>query len=319
METATKPERPVIGTVCSALIENQRGEVLVKETSEGISLLGGSAKWSRRFPECLESMVEEEHNVRIKPRRIQGVFQNQTRKGSWITNISVTASCDSHRNKKDCFWVNKHTILEGADYGTRSPDLHEAVCISFQNTQGAGFDFVTVTDKAYQISEVKSVGMPVTGMVIINPYTEKFLLMQCGKEERSDYKKWSLLGGTVNFGEGRVTTVTREVQEEGGIVPIGVGLVGIYVNHVQGVGHITNIASIGYQFREQAQPSQEFEGEVKQFSWLSLDEIHSMDADSFRTRDTPLAIKHAEWLSQHGGFFDKNLVRHLQYTLPDTE
>ena len=312
MKIGTEPAKPKVCTIASAFIENDNGKILVKEVPKrGISMLGGFVKWSEGFPQCLEERIRDEHNIRIKSRRIQTVYQGHAHGGSWITNINVIASCDDQTQKRNCFWMDKHDVLKQDPDRLRTQDIKWAISSAMQNSPGAGLDFITVTEGESKLIDQEEIGRTVASMVIKNPYTGKFLLMRCGRGPQTG--KLSLIGGGVELGEGRGSTISRETAEEAGTVPFEVGLVGMYIHYLEKVGHIANLTSMGYQYHEEVNTPPKFTNEVAELVWLSLNEISSMDSDNFRTPDAVLAIRHSEWLATHGGFFDRNLVKKVKY------
>lgn len=123
---------------------------------------------------------------------------------------------------------------------------------------------------------------PAAAVAIINPKRELLML------HRMDNKKWTMPGGTLEFGESMTECALREVKEESGLDVKILDIIGTYtdpnIRVAYSDGEVRQEFTIVY-YGEALNYDVNLDDESSQFKWVPLDEIIGLPlADSQKRR-----------------------------------
>lgn len=123
---------------------------------------------------------------------------------------------------------------------------------------------------------------PAAAVAILNSKHQLLML------HRKDNQKWTLPGGTMEFGESMTECALREVKEESGLDVIIIDVIGTYtdpnIRVAYSDGEVRQEFTIVY-YGEVTNCNVVLDEESSQFQWVSLDEILDLPlADSQRRR-----------------------------------
>lgn len=123
---------------------------------------------------------------------------------------------------------------------------------------------------------------PAAAVAILNGKRELLML------HRKDNKKWTMPGGTLEFGESMVDCALREVKEESGLSVEIKDIIGTYtdpnIRIAYSDGEVRQEFTIVY-YGETKDFDVKLDEESSQFVWVSLDEVNDLPlADSQRRR-----------------------------------
>lgn len=268
--------------------------------------------WGLGFKDALRERVDYENSLIIRANGISRVFQNKTPNENWITNFNVRGYVEIGEGR-GVHWFAREDVLGGkiplrtADtaiavrqsYNSEKYDL-DSICVNF-NGKSQGLTAKLADDPL----GVTPFEVGVYSMVI--KCKDEYLLMECGREERSR-GTFSLIGGKIDRGLGLVEGVMKEAFEETlqSIWPIGI--VGVYVNLSRGraVPNICTYAEVPEKFERE--PNDEVAG----LSWHSLDQIRRISGEVFRTPDTLQAITRADYLERNSQLLPLHFVETIR-------
>ena len=133
-------------------------------------------------------------------------------------------------------------------------------------------------DDAPAVNSIK----PAAAVAILNPKCELLML------HRNDNKKWTMPGGTLEFGESMTECALREVKEESGLDVKIKDIIGTYtdpnIRIAYSDGEVRQEFTIVY-YGEALDYDVTLDEESSQFKWVSLDAIFDLPlADSQRRR-----------------------------------
>lgn len=123
---------------------------------------------------------------------------------------------------------------------------------------------------------------PAAAVAIFNAQNEILML------HRTDNNKWTMPGGTLEFGESLIGCAIREVHEETGLDVVVQDIVGTYTNPnvlvAYSDGEVRQEFTIVY-YAEADADSVTIDAESSEYQWISLDEVVSLPlADSQKRR-----------------------------------
>ena len=123
---------------------------------------------------------------------------------------------------------------------------------------------------------------PAAAVAIFNAQNEILML------HRTDNNKWTMPGGTLEFGESLIGCAIREVHEETGLDVVVQDIVGTYTNPnvlvAYSDGEVRQEFTIVY-YAEANADSVTIDAESSEYHWISLDEVVSLPlADSQKRR-----------------------------------
>ncbi|MDO8459659.1 MAG: NUDIX hydrolase [Nanoarchaeota archaeon] len=311
----TLENHPLCYTICSAII-TKGGEIGLKESDEGLSLLGGFVDWWPGFPKCIIERTISENGIDFSPSRINGIVQSRSLSGKWITNINVIGPATNIIEEKGVKWFKLEEVLSH-EKDFRTPDTaallrniytHSPFDLNFINTTAGRPAYPSpkvnyANTESYNLNDI----IVVSSVVRYKEEGEdaKYALMVCGSKESSE-GKLSLFGGKLAGAESIIKGTLRELFEEaGGFIGYPLGLVGAYINYrgrdKNGQGmYATNFSTLIRAPHTNIDLPSYIKGEVAKIEWYSIKELHKIPAESFRTIDTKEAILKADYKLRFG-------------------
>ncbi len=123
---------------------------------------------------------------------------------------------------------------------------------------------------------------PAAAVAVLNANRELLML------HRRDNKKWTMPGGTLEFGESMTECALREVREESGLDVVIKDIIGTYtdpnIRVAYSDGEVRQEFTVVY-FGEAQNYDVSIDEESSQFRWVPLDELHRLPlADSQKRR-----------------------------------
>lgn len=301
-------------TVCSALIY-QGNKLPLKDTGEGLSLLGGHVQWDMGFPDCIKYRIAGENGIQFTPQYINGITHDVTQHGLEVLNVNVYGLVTDISESKGVHWFTTEEALREADKGNmRTPDARVLLLERYRSRK-IPLSFIQVTGgitRGPQSSEVVTAGST-TAVPADHPWAPKDFIVVGGSiyhREENGPLKWGLMrcgrpqylgklssfGGRPKPGDSILQTLVRETSEESGetlhIDPIG--LCGIFLNPVgqyrgQPNNYAANFACVARARNKITEIPEHVKGENKEVVWKTLEELVAMRAEEFRTEDTRAA------------------------------
>jgi len=285
-------------TVGSAVVYNAEGQVALKETGAGLSLLGGYVDF-RGGIESIQSRIQNKHRLGFIVEGINGIVQTLSATGKSVVNINLRGIAHDAADS-DVIWIHPHEIMSRPE-DCRTIDTVPLIERSFNSVVPLSFIHPTFFGRQQETTKPQTVtpgDFNVVGAVIQyqTPEGPRYPLMVCGREGR-DRGKLSLFGGHLAGGKHRERIfdgLVREIGEEGGSrqVAAPVGYAGIFIN-LKGGGKsmtaITNIVGACIGLEEPTIP-EEAADEVAEIRHYTIRQLMALPRDSFRTPDTRQAV-----------------------------
>lgn len=282
-------------TVGSAIVQREDGKIAFKEeeTPKGkmLSLPGGFVDWGVGFPEAIVQRVESQNGIKFLPTELNGITQNFSPSGKWITNINVAGPLINDIGEKGIYWLSLDEALRKE---FRTPDTLVLLNRLDQKTP-FGLDFVHLAiprknQGLHFSSEPTSFDVVSIVARYANSEIERYALMVCGEGERETVRgKLSLLGGRIQNGEAVYRAGQREMREESGArLGLSSGLIGAFINLSSTGKYVVNFATAVRGTNQPYQKNQD--KEASEIRLLTADEILREPASAFRSPDTQQAV-----------------------------
>jgi ADP-ribose pyrophosphatase YjhB (NUDIX family) len=290
---------PKAHTICSAIIQRSDGRIAFKEektpTGKKLSLPGGYVDWGLGFPEAIVDRVRSQNRVKFLPLEINGITQNFSPSGKWVTNINVLGPLISNLDETGIYWLSLDEALKKED-DFRTPDTHVLLRKLYQQTPFK-LDFVCLTipqtnSRKYFGFSNEPTDFNVASTVVRYdlPRNAEYAFMICGEGERESVRgKLSLFGGHLADGERTTCASARETCEESTkYIGPQIGLVGAFISQSSSGMYVVNFATAAHGI-ERPHLRKHKKREAAGVRFLTAPEIYNMPITEFRTPDTLLA------------------------------
>lgn len=262
------------------------GQVLVKESMRGLSLLGSDKiDWGKGVVEGLADRVCEQHGLLIHPYAINGVYSGVSPSGKFIgLNLNFRAYASVGSGGKGLHWIGREEILSGR-HAVNTPDLLEALK-DLDVGPRADLGFIAPVAINRFVSENlrgKSGEITASSTVIYNPFTHRVCFVVRGDG------LYNNVGGKVE-NPALLKEYFRENYEEVGR-NLGEnlrGFVAVFTKRTPSGRFVTFLPAFAVVADEDLSPREEFiqSGELRGLEWLSVDDLTNISPERFYTPDS---------------------------------
>lgn len=267
--------------------------------------------WSLGFPNALLHRIYAQNKLSFLPLGINGITQNYSPSGKWITNINLFGPLLDNADEQGIYWLSLDEAFRNAD-NFRTPDT--LVLLEKIHQRGTfGLDFIKLTcplksptNQPYHTEPTDHHVASTVARFPEGPFP-RYALAELGEGEREEVRgKLSLIGGHLIPGEQIAAAADREELEEVSI-QIGrqLGLVGAFVGASSRGHYIVNTVSAVHGL---TRPASQLDrrGEVARVKFLTPNEIYTIPKSQFRSPDTRAAVLLTDYMITHG----RNLIPH---------
>jgi 8-oxo-dGTP pyrophosphatase MutT (NUDIX family) len=277
-----------VSTVLSALIWRpgpKGGEVLVKDATRGLSLLGSDQiEWGLGAVTGLTKRLFQQHEILVHPTAINGIYSGMSPSGKSIAaNINFCAELQIPSKNQHLHWISREQIIAGK-YPVNTPDLIQSLT-DLETSPRASLDFVNspVINEFISSGEARPEEITACSVVVYNPLVDKVLFVVRGDG------CYSLPGGKIENSD-LLGELDREAQEEIGR-PLRKnlrGLIAAITKRTPSGRYVTSVPTFAVVHDEDFsnEGPAKIEGEIKKLQWLSPEALESLGYDKFYTPDT---------------------------------